>query len=260
MRKLLTNLLTITVVGSASVVLLVFASIAAASSLTFYPNDINGGADTIGIFGDYPSTEWATGSWKANGVSYSKIYMTPSQLFGRDVAIGELAYISYYTKKDTTHTDSAPDWFFQMYTKPYTGSPGSSWYGNRINSEPYFSENLNDPANTWNKWQTDDGEDNRLRFFDSSAGYFGGYTDPFLSDLTSNSDYSNQELLYIVVGTGTGWAQGFEGQLDGLHIELNGGETADVNFEPIPEPTTIALIGFGLLGLIGYSVHRKKKS
>ena len=43
-------------------------------------------------------------------------------------------------KRERCTRSMQADWFFQLYTDPYTGSPGSTWYGNRINSEPYFSD------------------------------------------------------------------------------------------------------------------------
>ncbi|MFC1780805.1 hypothetical protein ACFLZ8_00895, partial [Planctomycetota bacterium] len=186
----------------------------------------------------------------------SKIYINPLELFGRDnVTIGELAYLSYYTKKDSTHTSSASDWFFQIYSKPYIGGPGGIEFGHRINSKPYFSESLNEPAYTWNLWQTDADIDNRLRFYDSSFGYFGGYSDPFLSDFTSSSAYKNQEILYIAVGTDSAWASGFFGQLDGLSIMLANGDIAKVNFESMPTPGALILAGIG----IGFVIKLRKQ-
>lgn len=228
---------------------ILFAGTASAltTNITKLPSQVNDGTAAVGVHGDHPTT-WSDGSWQANGADYSKLYVTPLELFGRDnVTIGELTYISYFTKKDSTHTSSAPDWYFQIYTKPYNGSPGDSLYGNRINSEPYFSESLNDPANTWNLWQTDADIDNRLRFYDSSLGYSGAYSDPFLSDFTSSSIYMDQEILYIAVGTSTDWASGFYGQIDGLGIVLSNGDTANVNFETTPVPGAFVLTGIGIV-------------
>jgi len=225
---------------------------ATVTNLTLRPDSpAVSGVAPAGVEGDF-APGWDTGSWQGSVPTgavapnhFTQLYLTPDVLFGRDVEIGELESISYWTKKDSLHTTNAADWFYQMYTKPYAGSPGSSWYGNRINSEPYFSQNLNAPANTWNQWVTDAGEDNRLRFFDSSSGYFGSYTDGFLSDLTSDPNYTDQEILFISLALGTAWAGGFEGQLDGLSIQLTDGSIANVNFEAIPEPGSLMLVGLG---------------
>lgn len=71
-----------------------------------------------------------------------------------------------------------------------------------------------------------------------------------------------------------GWTPGM-GLSDGDHIGVFwGGATCandiiygevivdlnDGGFDPIPEPGTLLLLGFGLLGLAGYTIHRKKKS
>jgi len=218
------------------------------------------GFPAVGVSGD-AVPGWGTGSWQANGVNYSDLYMTPMILFGRDVTIGELASISYYTKKDSLHSVDASDWFFKMYTAPYAGSPGAGWYGNRINAEPYFSENLNAPTDQWNQWGTDDGANNRLRFFDSSTGYFGSYTDGFLSDLTSDPVYMNQTIMYMNVATGSAWAAGFEGQIDGLQIVLTDGSIAAVDFEAaaVPEPASLVIWSLLGLGCAGIAVARRRR-
>ncbi|HRP61744.1 MAG TPA: cohesin domain-containing protein [Phycisphaerales bacterium] len=237
-----------------------FASAATATAqtttnLTLYPNYPGlQGAGPVGIDGDSP-TGWENGSWRANVATgavspnnFTSINLSPMDLFGRDdVRVDELASVSYYTKK--AGAAGSVDWFFQFYTKPYAGSPGSTWYGHRINAEPYFSQSLNAPANQWNQWQTDNGPDNRLRFYDSSNNYFGGYSDPFLDSLAGmtypipawnlNSAYNDlgpQEIMYFNLGLGTAWAGGFLGQIDGIRIELTDGSVAYVNLENFPAP------------------------
>jgi hypothetical protein len=190
-------------------------------------------ANSVGS-ADY-AAEFAPGSWQANATvagQKSEYYVSPQSLFGRDVNIGEISSISYFTKKNTTHTVNAADWFLNIYTKPDTNLPvHGSWYGNRIGSEPYFSQNLLDPSNTWNQWVTPEGQNNRLRFFDSTNNqYFGSYTDGFLSDLIANAAYKNQKILLFSVQTGSAWANGFTGLVDGLTIELTGGDIGRVNF------------------------------
>jgi hypothetical protein len=188
------------------------------------------GTPAIGVDGD-GAAGFGTGSIKAPN-AYTRYVLDPEVVFGRPVTVGEIYRISYLTKKGTLHTADASDWFLYMYTDPYVGGH-SSWYGNRIGSEPYFSQNLVDTAGAWNQWTTDAGANNRLRFFDSSppANYFGSYTDGFLSDISNNPTYTSQTILMMGLSVGTAWAAGFNGQLDGLVIELNSGQTLKVNFE-----------------------------
>lgn len=249
MKKLITIcvlVLILTVSGTVS---------ASVTTIIALPADVPDEAEAIGSLTEY-APGWAAGSWQANGTAKTNYYVSPVQLFGGDVTIGQLASISYWTKKDSTHVTDPADWYLHIYTKPYEGSPGSSWYGNRINAEPYFSENLVDPADTWNQWVTGEGENNRLRFFDSSSGYFGSYTDGFLSDLTSDAAYKDQEILAFAIATGSGWAAGFEGYLDGLSIELTNGDVGNVNFEAVPAPGAILLGGIGVC-LVGWLRRRR---
>ena len=191
---------------------------------------------------DYP-----TGSFASNGVAKTDMYFTPEALFLRPVTLGEVASMSYWTKTGEMHDVDPRDWYIAIYTKPYAGDASSaSWYGDRIGSEPYFSINLNDPADTWNQWTTG-GAENKLRFFESTAGApgatFGSYTDPdwatfVAGNALSGDPYGGHEILFFSVQTASGWAAGFTGQLDGLRIELTDGSVATVNFESPTPPTS----------------------
>jgi len=220
----------------------------------------------LGVDADFP-VGWGNGSWMANGSTVTELYLTPELLFNKPVNIGDIASVSFYTKKGTTHSFSAPDWFFTIYTSPFPNS--SSWYGYRINSEPYFSENINDPANQWNLWSSDQGS-NWLRFFVSGkAGAFvsnGAYTDPHLdafkllpSDRGTGLEMADEPIKYFRMATASGWANGFWGQIDGLTITLTDNTSARVNFEPVPEPASmVALGGLGLVGA-GWGFVRRRK-
>lgn len=235
------------------------ASQAMASTITVTP-DYSGlsPADVVGAAGDYPQPQWAGGSWQSGGNSKSQAYFTPSQIFGREnVRLGEIASMSYWTKKDTTHVENAGDWYLQIYTKPFENSPGSGWYGYRVTSEPYFSMNLTETPGSWTQWMTGGTTTpNSLRFFDSAPGYYGGYTDPLWADFLAlaaedadgltrdNLLLADQEILYVTVATGNPWADGFEGLLDGLSFNMTSQETFGINFDaaPVPEPSSIFLL------------------
>lgn len=175
------------------------------------------------------------------GANKSEIYLAPATLFGREVKIGEIESISYWTKNSVAQYGNSVDWALVLYTKPYVGDLSTpSWYGDRYGAEPYFSSQLNAPANTWNQWTSDAG-DNQLRFYESTQGApganFGSYTDPYWSAFKASLALSSQpralrDVLYFSIQTGAAWTAGFTGKLDGLRVELTDGSVANVNFEP----------------------------
>lgn len=199
----------------------------------------------VGVPGD-AAPGFSFGSFASDGVAKTDMYFTPESLFGRAVTLGEVANMGYWTKKGTTHVADPRDWFINIYTKKYLGQT-ISFYGARIGTEPYFSENLVDPASTWNQWTTG-GPANQLRFFESTYGYFGSYTDLHLAPFVAGNSlagshgpsvpYAPQEILFFSAQTATAWAAGFTGQLDGLRIELTDGSVANINFEPFEVATS----------------------
>jgi hypothetical protein len=185
------------------------------------------------------------GSFASDGLAKTDMYFPPEVLFGRPVTLGEVAKMTYWTKKGTTHTVAAPDWALIIYTKKHTGQAlSTNFYGVRLGLEPYFATNLTDPANTWNQWTTF-GATNQLRVYESTAGAtganFGSYSDPdWFTRVAGNSltgpsgggePLATQPILYFSVQTGSGTAAGFTGRLDGYRIELFDGSIANINFE-----------------------------
>jgi hypothetical protein len=217
------------------------ASYGATANFTVTPTSVGvfDSNNTVGVPGD-AAPGFPMGSIASDGTGKTDAYFTPENLFGRAVTVGEVASITYWTKTGATHTVSPADWSLLIYTKPYAGDVSTpTWYGDRYGAEPYFSSNLNDPANTWNLWSTS-AATNQLRFFESTAGApganFGTYNDPDWATFVSQNGLSGQpraaqEILFFSLQTGSAWADGFTGQLDGLTITLTDGSVARINFE-----------------------------
>lgn len=271
---------------------LAFAGSAAAGEITVYPNspDIQGGA-VVPVANDHAPGQ-GTGAFQANGSTATQIYFTSAQLFGtgNTVTVGDLDSLSFWTKFVTPPGATAVDWYINIYTAPNgdgTGQNDASWYQRRLTLEPYFSQNLNAPTGDWVQWTTsgDSSQTDKLRIYDSFRGVggshvFGTYTDPFLSAVTGgpinwsdyNSayqnatyDYTTDPIEFIALSTGSAWANGFNGMLDGFSVTWNTGST-DVDFEAtqaaVPEPQQdMWLFGGGLAFLgLGLFVQRRRRA
>ena len=115
----------------------------------------------------------------------------------------------------------------------------------RIGTEPYFAGNVVDLPGQWNLWTSETDGINILKFFESTLGYFGSYTDPTWDVLKaanslSGVPYAGQKILDFSIQTGSATAAGFTGQVDGLRIELMDGSVANINFEPFLVPSDAA--------------------
>lgn len=183
-------------------------------------------------------------AWRAIASSSAKeVYLTPAMLgFTGPLTVAEIDSISYATNK--TGGPGDVDWTFSIYTVKEPES--ASWFGYRLNAEPYFAIDNQGEANQWNVWSSEDGT-NQLRFFDQpTAGYYGNYTDPTLNQLkesaytwtrpdnsTVSVDYRDKQVMFFRLSTGSAWSSTFDGLLDNITISAQG-NTVVVDLENLP--------------------------
>lgn len=208
--------------------------------------DSCGGNQTVGVPQD-GAPGFAYGSLKSNGVDKSEYNFVLEALVGRPVLMNEIARVSLYAKKLRTHAVEWRDWFLNLYTKRYAGQLGTSFYGMRFNAVLANSFGLADPANTWNLYSSD-GATNRLNWAETTYGNFTPYGD--LLAVQSGMSYSGsrgpsrpigtEPVLFLSLQTGSGSeTDGFDGQVDGLVVELTDGTVLKVNFEPFLVPLSL---------------------
>ncbi len=183
-----------------------------------------------------------------------QMYISPAQ-FGTSFTVGDIQSITYHTINGATNPSDV-DFYLKIYTEPYVGGD-ASWYGNRLNAEPLYSNSYVGPsAWVWNTWTTDSGT-NQLTFFDSNhcgnLGFYGGAT---LQDLTGGSitwssyagagataettpiDYASQVVKYLNFSTGSGWAS-FHGYIDAITVALTNGDSYVIDLESTTDPTYV---------------------
>lgn len=169
----------------------------------------------------------------------AEYYVPPADLFGHPVLLGDVSRISYWTKKATSHTSEPADWYIVIYTMPYSPptAPNGGWYGARINTEPYFSENLSEIVGEFNQWSSEEAVSNSLRFYESTANTFGTSTDQHWTAFVEGTSlagfsYKTQPIKYFSIQTSTSMEKTFVGQVAGVLIELKDGSTANIDFGP----------------------------
>jgi len=239
-----------------------------AGAATLVANDPSA-VDGAPAVGDPSLAAVGNGSWQAGGVAKTSVYLTPELLFGSGASftVNDITDFSWQTNK-TTSGGSAPDWYLTIYTTPDTVNDDASWYGRRLTFEGLYANNFATPANTWNTYQTGAGTNQVTAYDGNRGGNFGFYNAPTLADLQAGAidwdqvansgvassspiDYGAEQVLFIVLETGSGWANGFTGNLDAFSISVAGSinDSTLVDFEPVPEPASLGLLAAGGLML-----------
>jgi len=223
-----------------------------------------------------------TGAWQANGTAASQYYLYYNGSSSTEDGLGQLtindlnslSFSTYETAAEENAGDPSANWYLLIYTAKYTGGE-ASWYGNALVMEPYLANGYNPALNTWVTWSTTAGN-NQLTLGDyGSLGLntSGVYGQPTLANVQSgpitwhsiysggNStpiSYGSQDILGIVLCTGSGWAAGFTGLVDDVNIDTTQGN-AQFDLEPVPEPTTMTMLAGALL-LLPFSLRMLRKN
>ena len=153
--------------------------------------------------------------------------------------INDIDSVSFYTK-DGNVTD-AKDWYFAIYTRTTGSGDATSWYHNRITSEPGYLSQADPGAvnDTWMLWDTDD-----TLTFHLINGVFQGAAGISLADVQAT--YGTEEIkgLTVMAGdSGPGWA--YDGSISECHVTMTDGTVYRFHFgEPV------AAAEYNLLDLI----------
>lgn len=201
------------------------------------------------------------------GASVSEIYATAGGLYFLD----DQSDVSYYDFGTSVTTQITAD--SSVNLSQLARSADDTWYASNEQNDVYRYD-----SGTWTHIidhvlspggghldgleivsldVTDDGIDNAEEWIfvaDMTSDYMKRYS--LDGTFQETYTYNDPSSMYLE-GMGFGPNNHFWATGPGTLYEIGGGAFTGTNDNPVPEPSTIILMGIGLLGLVGYS--RKKK-
>lgn len=209
---------------------------------TTYPYDGNGSVA-------FDATQGPSGNSSKADIEYYNVVGGVPQPLG---TLSNLTSFSYNWYRDSGGT--ASQWLAPVL-RLYVASPDLTKSGYLV-FEPVYNALGNNPAPV-NQWETDDivAENDHLWSTGSTLPNEGDY---YGSDVTLGawqSNYGNYLVYGVSAGVGSGWGT-FQGAVDDIAFGF-GGTSTTYNFEVVPEPSTVLLVGAGLMGML-IVVRRRK--
>ena len=218
--------------------------------------------DTIGWYNASDPTslvnegfDSAFNSLQASGSGKNQFYMLPSAI--GVTYLNEIESINFWTKKSTSYAVDVGDWFLQIYTDASGSPPLNGWYESRLNAEPYLADHDNVSVGNWNNWSTVDSSDNTLKWGDSSppANDFGPNKGDFATlkataVYNGTGTYGEAVIKFFTFATGSAWANGFDGEIGPITINLTNGNSTKIIFGDPPPTATGAPVSSYVLSSV----------
>ncbi|MGA2140208.1 MAG: PEP-CTERM sorting domain-containing protein [Verrucomicrobiia bacterium] len=195
----------------------------------------------------FNATQGGGSSSKADIEYYNIVGGVPQSLG----TLGNLTSFSYDWYRNSGGT--ASQWLTPVL-RLYVESPDLTKSGYLV-FEPVYNA-LGNNAAPVNQWETDNivTEDAHLWSSGSTLPNLGNDYGDAVKLSSWKANYGNYLVLGVSAGVGSGWDT-LQGAVDDITVGFSGAATT-YNFEVVPEPTTLALLGFGLAGLV---LIRKRK-